>query len=100
MGKKFVVTCQERFMNGKTARTYYPGDRDEIDPLSPEAKYFDGWPPGTEVYTKSKGKAGTRIIPGLVEKKEEETVEMKPVIEAESNDPIPKSKKGKGNKVT
>jgi len=49
---------------------YNLGDQGDIDPLSPAAKYFEGWPPGTEIYTKNKGVAGTRIIPGEAKKPE------------------------------
>ena len=59
-----IVKCAERFFSNSRKRLYYPGDQDDIDPLEPIAKYFEGWPPGTEVYTKSKGVEGTKIIPG------------------------------------
>lgn len=58
------VICEERCWDSKACKLYYIGDKGDVDPLSPLAKYFTGWPPGTEVYTKSKGKAGTTIIPG------------------------------------
>lgn len=59
-----IVKCTERFWDGERCISYYPGDQDDIDPLSPAAKYFEGWPPGTVVYTKSKGIEGTRVVPG------------------------------------
>jgi len=59
-----IVQCAERCWDGKRCVLYYPGDKADVDPLSPLAKYFEGWPPGTEVYTKAKGKEGTRIVPG------------------------------------
>ena len=65
-----IVECIERFWDGNRCILYYPGDKADIDPLSPVAKYFDGWPPGTEVYTKSKGVSGTKIIPGKAKEPE------------------------------
>ena len=59
-----LVTCEERVWDGKRCRIYNIGDQADIDPLSPLAKYFEGWPPGTEVYTKIKGVEGTRMVPG------------------------------------
>ena len=59
-----LVTCEERVWDGKSCRIYNIGDQADIDPLSPLAKYFGGWPPGTEVYTKIKGVESTMVIPG------------------------------------
>lgn len=63
-----LVTCEERVWDGKRCRIYNIGDQADIDPLSPLAKYFEGWPPGTEVYTKIKGVEGMRVVPGLIPK--------------------------------
>ena len=70
MADKQLVTCTGQVWDSGARRKYNIGDRMEIDPLSSVAKYFEGWKPGTEVYTKEKGKSGTQIIPGG--KKEEE----------------------------
>lgn len=64
---KQEVNCVQRCWDSKTKRLYYPGDVDDINPLDPVAKYFDGFKPGTEVYTKKNGKEGTKIIPGGIE---------------------------------
>lgn len=50
-----VVTCVRRCRDGKTAKRYFPGDTDNIDPMDPIAMYFDGWADGTEVYHEIKG---------------------------------------------
>ena len=59
-----LVICEERCWDSKSHRIYNVGDQGDIEPLSPLAKYFGGWLPGTKVYIKSKGVAGTMIIPG------------------------------------
>jgi len=94
----FVVRCIERCWDSKKCRLYYPGDQDEVNPMDPIAKYFEGWPPGTEVYTKSKGISGTRIVPGKIKKAEEE-VKPDGGSGVGSSD-IKPLKKAKGKKVT
>lgn len=64
MGEKFVVRCIQQFFDSERNRLFYPGNEAEIDSLEPAAKYFEGWPDGTKVYTKEKGKEGTRIVTG------------------------------------
>jgi len=76
-----VVTCKRRCWCTKRGRRYYPGDTDDIDPMEPIALYFD-FPPGTEVYHKTKDKKGkliqtTRKIPGVVEPKPAKMVKCK-----------------------
>ena len=71
MEEKQLVTCVEQVWSNEKRRMFYVGVRAEINPESPLAKYFDGWKPGTVVYTKEKGKEGTRIIPGGEKVKEE-----------------------------
>lgn len=85
-----IVRCVDRCWDGKKCRLYHPGDQDDIDPMSPIAKYFEGWPPGTEVFTKNKGKSGSRIVPGEV-KKEEPREEINP----DDGNPEPE-KRGRG----
>lgn len=73
-----IVKCIHECFDSKRARRYYPGDQDNIDPKEPVAKYFEGFPPGTEVYFKEPGsktkpiKEGFRVIPGKVEEKPKE----------------------------
>lgn len=64
------VRCIRECVDSKLPRHYVPGDRDDIDPMSDHAQYFDGWAPGTVIKIKVKGNketpatSGTRRIPG------------------------------------
>jgi len=66
-----VVKCINECVDSTKSRHYYPGDTDDLDPMSPVASHFEGWPPGTEIYCKVRGNkttpamGGTRIIPGV-----------------------------------
>ena len=79
---KSVVRCVQPCWDSNKTRFYYPGDQDEIDPLNPVAKYFEGWPPGTEVFTKAKGQSGTEVIKGMAPAEDEG--EFKPQIKKSS----------------
>lgn len=57
MAEKQVVTCVRECWDSTIPRHYVRGDRDQVDPESPVAKYFEGWAPGTEVYFKNPSKA-------------------------------------------
>ena len=72
---KFIVRCIQPCWDSNKTRFYYPGDQDEIDPLNPVAKYFEGWPPGTEVSIKAKGKSGTEVIGGGIPAKDKDEPE-------------------------
>lgn len=89
MGEKFVVKCAEKFWDSKKCLLFYPGDQDEVDSMEDRAIYFEGWPPGTEVLTKEKGKLGTRVIPGKPEPK----LESEPEPEVEKSIVVDKKKK-------
>ena len=71
-----IAKCLRKCWDSGRSRQYYPGDQDDINPLEPIAMYFE-FPPGTEVYHKESGtknkaaKSTTRIIPGLVDEKEQ-----------------------------
>ena len=52
------VVCEKGCWDAKRNRKYYPGDRDDIDPLEPIAGNFI-FPEGTEVYWKKPGTATT-----------------------------------------
>jgi len=77
MSETQVVKCIQRCYDGKRMRRYYPGDTDNIDPLEPVAQYFEGFAPGTVVYSKIRGSKvkviveTTKTIPGGVAPKEE-----------------------------
>ena len=58
-----VVTCKRQCFDGQRCIRYYPGDQDDIDPLSPIAMYFS-FPSGTRVYCKKRGVEGTEISIG------------------------------------
>jgi hypothetical protein len=76
MSKKFEVTCSDKFWDSRSGRLYYPGNREMVDPLSPMANKFEGWPPGTVVYAKVKGVNGTRVVPGGEEPKVDAPVDV------------------------
>lgn len=84
----FDVKCIKRCWDSKRRRRYYPGDMDKIDPTEPVAMYFEGFPAGTEVYTKVRGTKvapasdGTKVIPGKIEIEE-------PAALAVAEGPIP-----------
>lgn len=66
-----IVRCIRECWDSSIPRHYVPGDQDDIDPMNPIAKYFEGWPPGTKVYfkepankkKKKKIKDGLREVP-------------------------------------
>jgi hypothetical protein len=62
-----IVRCIRECWYAKRARHYLPGDQDDIDPRDPVAKYFTGFPPGTEVYFKESAdkKANKKIVQGF-----------------------------------
>ena len=66
----YEVKCIRRCFDNTLARRYWPGDMAKIDPISPLAQYFEGFPPGVEVYHKVRGsktepvKETVKVIPG------------------------------------
>jgi len=73
------AVCNTRCWDGVACVRCYPNREYNVDPLSPIAKYFN-FPPGTKVYTKTRGTSGkdpinpvegTMIIPGGVAEPEE-----------------------------
>lgn len=74
-GDFMIAVCHTRCFDSVKCTRYYPGDQDDVDPLSPIALYFD-FPEGTEVYHKIKAAKGsnkapietTRIVGGEIKK--------------------------------
>lgn len=75
MEEKQNLVCNKPCWDSKATRLYTFGEKAMrmIDPSEPLAQYFDGWPPGTEVYHKKNGVLGgkepvitTRKIPEAV----------------------------------
>ena len=66
-----VVKCVRECFDSALGRHYFPGDTDDLNPMSPVASHFEGWQPGTEIYCKIRGtkespaRNGTRVIPGV-----------------------------------
>ena len=66
-----IVKCIKRCWDSKKCIHYVRGDEADINPKDPIAMYFEGWPPGTEVYFKKPAgvwgtnpEQGLRKIPG------------------------------------
>lgn len=66
-----IVKCIRECFDSFRCRHYFPGDQDDIAPMSPVAQHFEGWPPGTEIYCKIRGNkiaaaySSTRLVPGV-----------------------------------
>jgi hypothetical protein len=66
-----IVKCVQECFDSVRCRHYFPGDQDDIAPMSPVAQHFEGWPPGTEIYCKIRGtkttpaRDGVKVVPGV-----------------------------------
>jgi len=86
--EQFKVKCIRECWDSKTKIHYVPGDEALINPIDPVAKYFKGFPPGTEVYYKT---SADRHRTGKIQqgfKKVPEVVAVEPETEKKDLDDL------------